>query len=411
MNRGFQVPQVDVEKGWFFKGANTQLKGLPLSDGHWLRFVPELEIQFQNGFDTNGCTEYGTLNALEILWKFLFGQVRNFAERFIAVLADNQVTGNDPEKVIETIRKSGLVDEIDLPFDGTITSWTLWKSPIPMLAALIRKGQDFLASWKIGHEWVAANPAAMKDALRYSPLGVSVHAWAQRADGLYWFPPGLPHNHWCAVVDYVDGQHWLVFDSYEGMKKVAWDATFIYVKRYAIYKNEDLSKFQEIINAIAKMIPLLSFLVKKKIEERQNGVVVPDEVLPPPVAVPAGPAPLVRAMILTESSDKFHPNGNDFAIGDKTLFNKAYGCLQIRKLVCDDVNRVYGLQRKAQDMLGQRALSIDTMEKYWSIWATPKHIGRPVTDEDRARIWNGGPNGWRNPKTVRYWNEVKKFLP
>ena len=45
------------------------------------------------------------------------------------------------------------------------------------------------------------------------------------------------------------------------------------------------------------------------------------------------------------------------------------------------------------------------------IYATEKRLGRPVTDQDRARIHNGGPNGWKSPATIGYWSKVKKFLP
>jgi len=45
-----------------------------------------------------------------------------------------------------------------------------------------------------------------------------------------------------------------------------------------------------------------------------------------------------------------------------------------------------------------------------SIYATEEKIGREPTDEDRARIWNGGPMGWRNKATIGYWNKVKKHL-
>ena len=33
-----------------------------------------------------------------------------------------------------------------------------------------------------------------------------------------------------------------------------------------------------------------------------------------------------------------------------------------------------------------------------------------VTFETLARIHNGGPNGYKNPNTVEYWNKVRKVL-
>lgn len=47
---------------------------------------------------------------------------------------------------------------------------------------------------------------------------------------------------------------------------------------------------------------------------------------------------------------------------------------------------------------------------YWNRYATERRIGRPVTNEDRARIHNGGPNGWKKKATEIYWEKVKSHL-
>jgi hypothetical protein len=36
--------------------------------------------------------------------------------------------------------------------------------------------------------------------------------------------------------------------------------------------------------------------------------------------------------------------------------------------------------------------------------------GHTVTDEDLARIWNGGPEGWRRAATAGYWQRVREEL-
>ncbi len=42
------------------------------------------------------------------------------------------------------------------------------------------------------------------------------------------------------------------------------------------------------------------------------------------------------------------------------------------------------------------------------------HYGRkygwPVSDEVRAKIWNGGPTGPNKPQTEKYWQKVKAKL-
>ena len=39
---------------------------------------------------------------------------------------------------------------------------------------------------------------------------------------------------------------------------------------------------------------------------------------------------------------------------------------------------------------------------YWDRYATKKRLGRVVTNQDRARIHNGGPNGYKKFSTLKY---------
>ncbi len=113
---------------------------------------------------------------------------------------------------------------------------------------------------------------------------------------------------------------------------------------------------------------------------------------------------LISALTEVESG------GDDQAIGDEHLTNKAYGCLQIRKPCVDDVNRAHGTNYRPEDCLNNRELSIWICERYIALYATEKRLGREPTDEDRARIWNGGPNGYKKKSTEGYWRKVKKQL-
>lgn len=114
---------------------------------------------------------------------------------------------------------------------------------------------------------------------------------------------------------------------------------------------------------------------------------------------------IVKALIAQES------NGDDFAVGDEELKHKAYGPLQIRQPAVDDVNRANGTHYLAEQMKGDRALSIWVFNEYMKLYATEKRIGRKVTDEDRSRIWNGGPMGWKSSKTIEFWADVLVRLP
>jgi len=47
---------------------------------------------------------------------------------------------------------------------------------------------------------------------------------------------------------------------------------------------------------------------------------------------------------------------------------------------------------------------------YWDRYATIERLGREPTDEDRARIHNKGPNGYKKESSIDYWKKVKALL-
>jgi hypothetical protein len=106
--------------------------------------------------------------------------------------------------------------------------------------------------------------------------------------------------------------------------------------------------------------------------------------------------------------------GDDNAEGDKTLAAHAYGCLQIRQGVCDSVNAKFGTTYVSQDCLGNRKVSTDIWNKYWQVFTFL------VSDEDRAKGWNGGPYWKRiynapgyekySANIDEYWIKVQKYL-
>jgi len=49
-------------------------------------------------------------------------------------------------------------------------------------------------------------------------------------------------------------------------------------------------------------------------------------------------------------------------------------------------------------------------KSYMQRYANEERLGRPVTAEDIARIHNGGPNGYKNPATIKYWRKVRDQL-
>ena len=107
---------------------------------------------------------------------------------------------------------------------------------------------------------------------------------------------------------------------------------------------------------------------------------------------------LLSAIIHVESSN------NDSAYN---AYEDAVGCLQIRKTMVNDVNRI--LRRQKSDLrfsYDDRWLRNKSI-KMFDIYC--KHYGL-TTAEEIARCWNGGPRGMSKPLTATYWKKVKKNL-
>jgi len=82
----------------------------------------------------------------------------------------------------------------------------------------------------------------------------------------------------------------------------------------------------------------------------------------------------------------------------------AVGCLQIRKTMVRDVNRILKRQGnstkyKMKDRW-DRVKSIEIFNIYCAHYDL-------VTEEAKARCWNGGPRGLTKKATQKYWDKVK----
>lgn len=110
---------------------------------------------------------------------------------------------------------------------------------------------------------------------------------------------------------------------------------------------------------------------------------------------------LTRALIAVESG------GDNAVVGDQQLADMAYGCLQIRQPCVDDYNKANATTYKAKDCLGNRDLSVKICKWYIDHYTTESRLGHKSTDEDKSRVWNGGPNGFRKESTVKYWTRVQ----
>lgn len=95
-------------------------------------------------------------------------------------------------------------------------------------------------------------------------------------------------------------------------------------------------------------------------------------------------------------------NGDPSAVGDG---GRSLGALQIQRAVVTDVNERFGTDYRwsdAHDREKSRAIFVLYLNRY----CTEERLGRPPLFSDAARIWNGGPNGYKKTATLRYWGKI-----
>ena len=85
--------------------------------------------------------------------------------------------------------------------------------------------------------------------------------------------------------------------------------------------------------------------------------------------------------------------------------------LQISDICVADVNRIYKTSYAPIDVY-DREKSKEIAELYLMYWGEEyrRKTGRPPDYEIYARIWNGGPNGWKKPSTLKYWKKVRRGI-
>ena len=86
------------------------------------------------------------------------------------------------------------------------------------------------------------------------------------------------------------------------------------------------------------------------------------------------------------------------------------GCYQIRECFwIDALEHDPSIGGVYEDVI-DREYAEKCILAYWDRYATEKRLNRPVTDKDRARMHNGGPNGHKKTSTIKYWNKIQNEL-
>ena len=105
---------------------------------------------------------------------------------------------------------------------------------------------------------------------------------------------------------------------------------------------------------------------------------------------------LVNALIQVES------NGNTNAIGDN---GAAVGVLQIQPIMIREVNRILKLKKSDKRFKRKDRFDREKSIEIFTIWAEFHH--KDSDYETIARNWNGGPDGFEQACTEKYWKKVQ----
>ncbi len=82
---------------------------------------------------------------------------------------------------------------------------------------------------------------------------------------------------------------------------------------------------------------------------------------------------------------------------------------QIRKLLIDDINRIFK-EQKCERRYTYEDRNCPVKSRVIFDFYTDYYGGEDAGFEKRAKIWNGGPSGYKRKHTSNYWRKVDKEL-
>ena len=208
-------PIIPDKDGVFGSTHSFAGKTIISADGQW-DVVVENERQFTDNFDTFSCVSFGLNNQEEHYMLVRYGLTTNHSDRALAKMSDTQPNGNTPQKVYEARRKKGFLFESEWPWGQDVKTWVEYMKEIPQNLLTLAIGNA--AEWSFWHDYVPTNDASLKEALRYSPVGVSV-ALMPDEDGRYYRPAEWQDTHLAVLKGYYENNDWRLYDTYPPFEK------------------------------------------------------------------------------------------------------------------------------------------------------------------------------------------------
>lgn len=230
-------------------------------DGDWTDDLPIKEIQNLNQIEPYACVIFTLLNCVETLIYAKYNLVRNYSDRFLATVVDTKGGGCSPQRACEFLRKIGVVPQDIWPFDATVdTEDKFFQKLAPKLYEI---ALDFKKEWEFLHDYVKPiTDENISNALKSSPLMISVPAWSQNDQGKYYRPEGATDNHATTLFCQRPGEFRRVFDSYDNpyIKDIEWSCTPEMVKRFSL-KRKNVYDYKPSGNWLSQILKSTSTVI------------------------------------------------------------------------------------------------------------------------------------------------------
>ncbi len=240
-----------IEEAHYRFGSNKIVGTVLRENGDWRDFLPPDEEQNVRGIESSACYIEGQQHAIATIQEEQFNLLdQNYSSRFNALLSDGTEYGGDPLKGAESIRKDGLIRDELMPFSEIIKSWEdfhSWKGANEKTCRDV--GRKFLEQWDLKYDIVFERdePVDVKykklaEALKYSPVPMSVYAWLEDK-GQYVKTREMSDTHLvlCVYLDKDNRPYFL--DTYSPFLKVGepfYDSDF--AMRWTVKKKEENKK-------------------------------------------------------------------------------------------------------------------------------------------------------------------------
>jgi hypothetical protein len=123
----------------------------------------------------------------------------------------------------------------------------------------------------------------------------------------------------------------------------------------------------------------------------------------------AAPTAWARSEALWNATARIESGGDEAA---RNRREDAVGIVQIRRACLDDANRIARLRGLDLQFRPRDRYDVEKSRQIWELYLSyygeeyERATGAPPTEEVYARIWNGGPVGWRKRRTLSYWRRI-----